>query len=258
MASITPDFGVLSRYNNLVNVDIVRFGANSNVLESELNEMQQALNFKRQQMISFAFNDGLSTLGNMSFADGVFAITGTFALVGGILIYISTSSISASIGTDIYLDVWSATETYASTLHKYGNVQEAAVTNYMMDPILGQETSRREVIHYALATATGQTNHSYLYLAKIGSGGVLQKKASLVSLKYTAIQGKKEDIFTATAGQTAFTLVSGTYTPGIGQLDVFINGVRQPRSSFTETSSTMFTFKASNLPAGAEVAAVYG
>ena len=47
---------------------------------------------------------------------------------------------------------------------------------------------------------------------------------------------------TATAGQTVFTLVSGlTYTPGTGQLRVYINGVRQFPSEYTETSSNVYT-----------------
>jgi len=47
---------------------------------------------------------------------------------------------------------------------------------------------------------------------------------------------------TATSGQTVFTLVSGiTYTPGTGQLRVYINGVRQFPSEYTETASNVYT-----------------
>ena len=47
---------------------------------------------------------------------------------------------------------------------------------------------------------------------------------------------------TATQGQTIFTLVSGvTYTPGAGQLRVYINGVRQFPSEYTETASNVYT-----------------
>jgi hypothetical protein len=48
--------------------------------------------------------------------------------------------------------------------------------------------------------------------------------------------------FTATAGQTVFTLTSFTYTPGTNSLLVFINGQRQILTrDFLETSSTSFT-----------------
>lgn len=45
---------------------------------------------------------------------------------------------------------------------------------------------------------------------------------------------------TATAGQTVFTGI-GTYTPGAGQLRIYINGVRQFDSAYTETNSSAVT-----------------
>jgi len=57
-------------------------------------------------------------------------------------------------------------------------------------------------------------------------------------------------IVTATANQTVFTVP--TYIPGSNQLRVYIDGVRQFDSEYTETSSTSFTFN-SGVDAGAEV-----
>ena len=48
---------------------------------------------------------------------------------------------------------------------------------------------------------------------------------------------------TATAGQTVFTGLS-TYTPGAGQLRIYINGVRQFDSAYTETNSSAVTLSA--------------
>jgi hypothetical protein len=45
---------------------------------------------------------------------------------------------------------------------------------------------------------------------------------------------------TATAGQTVFTGL-GTYTPGAGQLRIYLNGVRQFDSAYTETNSSAVT-----------------
>lgn len=48
--------------------------------------------------------------------------------------------------------------------------------------------------------------------------------------------------FTASASQTVYTLTGGlVYTPGSGQLRVYIDGVRQFPSAYTETSTTVFT-----------------
>lgn len=59
--------------------------------------------------------------------------------------------------------------------------------------------------------------------------------------------------FTATAGQTVFTLTTITYTPTANNLQVFVNGLLMvPGTDYTETSSTVVTF-ASGLTLGDEV-----
>jgi hypothetical protein len=61
---------------------------------------------------------------------------------------------------------------------------------------------------------------------------------------------------TATAGQTVFTLTT-PYFPGIGNLNVYVNGVRQYPGSYTETNSTTVTFS-SGLDEGDVVLFVIG
>jgi hypothetical protein len=61
---------------------------------------------------------------------------------------------------------------------------------------------------------------------------------------------------TATAGQTVFTLTT-PYFPNIGNLNVYINGVRQYAGSYTETNSTTVTFS-SGLDEGDVVLFVIG
>lgn len=56
----------------------------------------------------------------------------------------------------------------------------------------------------------------------------------------------------ATGGQTVFDLSSITYTPGNNDLAVYINGVRQHPSAYTETDTNTVTF-AAGLTAGAAV-----
>ncbi len=46
----------------------------------------------------------------------------------------------------------------------------------------------------------------------------------------------------ATAGQTVFTLTEVTYSTDVNNLSIYINGVRQSHSSYTETSTTTVTF----------------
>jgi len=66
----------------------------------------------------------------------------------------------------------------------------------------------------------------------------------------------EQELQTATAGQTVFTLTTMTYQPGTNSLSVFVDGVNQygPGAlyAYTETDSTTVTF-ASGLHVGAEV-----
>ncbi|MCA5960400.1 hypothetical protein LC724_08055 [Blautia sp. RD014234] len=66
----------------------------------------------------------------------------------------------------------------------------------------------------------------------------------------------KQQRFTATAGQTAFTLTGGKYRPGIGALAVFLNGAKVSNEIVTETSQTVFTLK-TGVDAGDTVLAEY-
>jgi len=66
----------------------------------------------------------------------------------------------------------------------------------------------------------------------------------------------EQEIQTATAGQTVFTLTTMQYQPGTGSLSVFVDGVNQygpgAQYAFTETSGTVVTF-VTGLHVGASV-----
>jgi hypothetical protein len=49
-----------------------------------------------------------------------------------------------------------------------------------------------------------------------------------------------QEEFTATAGQTTFVLALFTYVTGFNALDVFVNGVKQPKSQVVELSESSF------------------
>jgi hypothetical protein len=78
-----------------------------------------------------------------------------------------------------------------------------------------------------------------------------------VSLGWVDVSGQGAVIldkeFTATAGQTVFDLSSvGQYATGTNALSVFINGVLQSESAYTETSATVVTLN-SGATAGQKV-----
>ena len=68
--------------------------------------------------------------------------------------------------------------------------------------------------------------------------------ASLAQVKSLAsgVVLARRQSFTATSGQTAFTLTEFSYQAGSFNLGVYVNGVRKfPGTDFTENSSTQFT-----------------
>ena len=104
-----------------------------------------------------------------------------------------------------------ATETYVDNATELDNLLPS-----------GEQTG------YVLKTSGAGT---YYWSAESGGGSVVGQE--LTTLRQSN---------TATSGQTIFTLVDGkTYTPGSGQLRVYINGVRQFPDAYTETSANVYT-----------------
>jgi glycyl-tRNA synthetase alpha subunit len=60
----------------------------------------------------------------------------------------------------------------------------------------------------------------------------------LVTREFT---GYLKEVITATASQTVFNL-SNEYTPGLGALAVYVNGIRLTASDYTETDEDTVTF----------------
>lgn len=93
---------------------------------------------------------------------------------------------------------------------------------------------------YVLTTGGAGT----YYWATAGGGGGATVGQTLTTLRQSNV---------ATEGQTVFDLVNDLdYTPGTGQLRVYIDGTRQFPSAYTETSNVSFTLSA-GVSAGTEV-----
>ena len=92
---------------------------------------------------------------------------------------------------------------------------------------------------YVLKTSGPGT---YYWASESGGGG------ATVGQQLTTLRQSN----TATSGQTVFDLIGIGYTPGAGQLRVYINGVRQHPGAYTETSANSYTLS-SGVNAGTEV-----
>jgi hypothetical protein len=98
---------------------------------------------------------------------------------------------------------------------------------------------------------------AYKFVIKDANDTLIGSYDNIVGINSNFINySSSQEIQTATAGQTVFTLTTMAYQPGTNSLSVFVDGVNQygPGASyaFTETSSTSVTFT-SGLHVGASV-----
>jgi hypothetical protein len=98
---------------------------------------------------------------------------------------------------------------------------------------------------------------SYKFILRDSNDVLIATYDNLVGINSNFVNfTNQQEIQTATAGQTVFTLTTTNYSPGTNSLSVFVDGVNQYGSgaqyAYIETNSTTVTF-VSGLHVGAEV-----
>jgi hypothetical protein len=88
---------------------------------------------------------------------------------------------------------------------------------------------------------------SYKFVLKDSTGALLATYDNIVGINSNFINyTNSQEIQTATAGQTVFTLTTMAYQPGTNSLSVFVDGVNQygpgAQYAYVETSGTSITF----------------
>lgn len=163
-----------TKYTNMgadAGVVAVKIGADAPILEVELNEAQELQRQALKRFIKRYVGDGIAGKGTLTYSGGNFTIANEVAYVEGDVLDIASMTVAAINGDVLYLDVYEAEATSATTLKAAGNVTGNTVTNYLIDSRVGSETSRRIVRWVTLAKATGVAGHNYLRLGTI-TGGV--------------------------------------------------------------------------------------
>jgi len=139
-------------------------------------------------------------------------------------------------------------DTLATIQSTYAQLSGAAFTGAISAPSLSLATALPITSGGTGGTSTSQALNNLLpsgeasgYVLKTGGPGSYYWSAETgaSSLVGTRIDTSRTFI-TATSGQTVFANI-GTYTPGAGQLRIYVDGVRQFDSAYTETSDTSFT-----------------
>lgn len=178
------NFDKYTNYNDTAGVTSVVFGADSPILEVEMNEMQEIQKSFLRKTLKNLIGDGISDKNAISYSNGTLSIaSGCFFSVGGYLLQCTGLSIAITDGT-AYLQVWEETVDSTATLKTEGNEQSSTtIPNYIKDTRYPVETSKRKVIKYTLSTSTNSSRQN-LAIASVSGGTPLRivKEINLTKL----------------------------------------------------------------------------
>ena len=163
-------FDKYTNFNETAGVSGVVFGADKPVLEVEMNEMQEVQKSRLNRAMRRLFGNGITDKKKITFDGSKVNIASDCALlVDGYVVECTGLSVAMTSGT-AYLQVWEETVDYSATLKKEGNEQSSTtVPNYFKDSRSPQETTKRKVVKYTLATSTNSARHN-LAVASVSNG----------------------------------------------------------------------------------------
>ena len=165
LIGLEPDFSKNSNYNPDANVAQVKFGADAPVLEVELNELQQVQDKAREDLIRSMIPSGFTKPVEIDFAESSYNFLSVAkdaeAYVNGIRIFIPKGT-KIDIGDSptenaredlVFLEVWKEEVSSSSELTKFGGEGQATIPNNLVDPRVGEETSRRIINKWRIRCA---------------------------------------------------------------------------------------------------------
>lgn len=186
------NFDRYTNYKDNAGVSGVVFGADSTVLEVELNEMQEIQKHMMHELVKNIVGSGISDLSKLTYADGKVKIEdGCILTCGGYII--KANNLEYSTTSDIiYLLVWEDIVSYGGILKTEGNFDnKTIVNNWIKDDRASNETTKRKVVQYRLDNKipTGKPNISYMAIATVDNG-VMTKHIKQVSINKSAEVGE--------------------------------------------------------------------
>lgn len=153
-----PDFSKYSNYNEQTSFSGVTFGANSPVLEVELNEVQQIEDTKFKRLTDI-IGDCVHPMsdGGVSFnaSTKVLTLTNCVVIAHGFSAFISSATVTLSATNKYaYVKMEQKTANGATALKAYGNTAGASISNPIYDSRVGTETTRRRFIAVTLSAGS--------------------------------------------------------------------------------------------------------
>lgn len=227
---MSVDFGIFANtdFSNSP-FQYVIFGKNGGLLEVELNEAQY-LGFIRDKIALESIGNRCVNASISRASNGTTTIKGDF-IIDGYAIHSCETTISTSVGNDIYVGVSLETLTKDSTITKNGRVGGEVIDNTILDNRMGIETTQRKAIKLELSTTA---QDGYVKLAHIASTGtamfdldnisisdsILEIEESIVdsnknhtvNLVNATLEGFTSNGITCTANRNDNLEYDGTYT----------------------------------------------
>lgn len=246
------DFSKLSNFNPDANFKLVRIGADSPVLEVELNEMQDISEARYKNLIKSYFGNAVQGEGTYLYNNNTLTIQNESAFVDGNVIEITTLSLNLDEGEKAYLKVWEDTIKTGDLIRYKGNQQETrTVPNTLLDLRVGTETSRRIQVKYDLVKTKDDVKANYFYIGRVLEG-IFIVEANLVSEASRVYVDK----YTSKGSQKVF-VTNNLYKRGTNGISVYVDGIYQVSGvHYDELTSNSFRLKEAP-EQGVEVVAVY-
>ena len=168
-----PDFSRYTNYMPDTGVSSVVFGANSTILEVELNEMQEIQKHYMSDFLRSVIGNGITDMSKMTYVRGTggrweLRISNCYIICNGYFIYAAGLALPINSGT-AYLWVWEEEADHNSQFPFGGNVDHiVTISNWIKDDRANNETTRRKVVRYKLSNTIPQNpEYSYMPVAKI-------------------------------------------------------------------------------------------
>lgn len=168
-----PDFSKYSNYNEQTSFSGVTFGANSPVLEVELNEVQQIEDTKFKRLTDI-IGDCVHPMsdGGVSFntSTKVLTLTNCVVIAHGFSAFISSATVTLSATNKYaYVKMEQKTANGDTALKAYGNTAGSSISNPIYDSRVGTETTRRRFIAVTLSAGSSvPANTDTITYAPIG------------------------------------------------------------------------------------------
>jgi hypothetical protein len=167
-----PNFDRYTNYKDNAGISGVVFGANSTVLEVELNEMQEIQQHMMCELVKNVVGDGISDMSKLTYENGIVKIAdGCIITCDGYMIKANNLNY-ATTNDMVYLWIWEDIVSYNDTLTVEGNFANSnTVNNWIKDNRANNETTKRKVVRYSLNNTTPtDASYSYIDIAKVDNG----------------------------------------------------------------------------------------